>query len=166
MLLWRHAANMLSRSSDARQFSILIVNQDNLFITLVWIWFIVINIHLILIWRELKFIQLVTCMNIWQLCRGDKQARCIFCGLARWSLDSNSILTCTSVVHPSKIKTLKMSAVGHSLSKSVFVVAAKRTPFGTFGGALKSFTPTDLQVRLRCQISGCLKGQILGSLSW
>jgi len=39
-----------------------------------------------------------------------------------------------------------MSAVGHSLSKSVFVVAAKRTPFGTFGGALKSFTPTDLQV--------------------
>ena len=49
-------------------------------------------------------------------------------------------------VHPKNKSSNKMSAVGHSLSKSVFVVAAKRTPFGTFGGALKSFTPTDLQV--------------------
>ncbi len=37
-------------------------------------------------------------------------------------------------------------SVGNALSKSIFVVAAKRTPFGTFGGALKDFTPTDLQV--------------------
>ena len=57
-------------------------------------------------------------------------------------MDSNFVLTS---INPSKIKS-KMSAVGQSLSKSVFVVAAKRTPFGTFGGALKSFTPTDLQV--------------------
>ena len=28
-------------------------------------------------------------------------------------------------------------SLGVSLSKSVFVVAAKRTPFGTFGGSLK-----------------------------
>ncbi len=37
-------------------------------------------------------------------------------------------------------------SVGNSLSRSIFVVAAKRTPFGTFGGALKSHTPTQLQV--------------------
>lgn len=37
-------------------------------------------------------------------------------------------------------------SVGNALSKSIFVVAAKRTPFGTFGGALKGYTPTDLQV--------------------
>ena len=28
--------------------------------------------------------------------------------------------------------------------RAVFVVAAKRTPFGTFGGKLKGFTATDL----------------------
>jgi len=32
------------------------------------------------------------------------------------------------------------------LSRGVFVVAAKRTPFGTFGGSLKAHSPTDLQV--------------------
>jgi len=32
------------------------------------------------------------------------------------------------------------------LSRGVFVVAAKRTPFGTFGGSLKGHSPTDLQV--------------------
>jgi len=35
---------------------------------------------------------------------------------------------------------------GNALSRGVFVVAAKRTPFGTFGGSLKSHTPTDLSV--------------------
>jgi len=29
--------------------------------------------------------------------------------------------------------------------KGVFVVAAKRTPFGTYGGKLMNFTATDLQ---------------------
>ena len=29
-------------------------------------------------------------------------------------------------------------------SRAVFIVAAKRTPFGTFGGALKGITATDL----------------------
>ena len=29
--------------------------------------------------------------------------------------------------------------------KGVFIVAAKRTPFGTLGGKLTNFTPTDLQ---------------------
>ena len=38
-------------------------------------------------------------------------------------------------------------AIGNALKQGVFVVAAKRTPFGTFGGTLKSHTPTDLQVR-------------------
>lgn len=37
-------------------------------------------------------------------------------------------------------------AIGNALKQGIFVVAAKRTPFGTFGGALKSHTPTDLQV--------------------
>jgi len=36
--------------------------------------------------------------------------------------------------------------VGNVLSRGVFVVAAKRTPFGTFGGSLKSHTPVQLQV--------------------
>merc|ERR550519_3188046 len=34
----------------------------------------------------------------------------------------------------------------NALSRGVFVVAAKRTPFGTFGGSLKGHSPTDLQV--------------------
>ena len=29
-------------------------------------------------------------------------------------------------------------------TRGVFIVAAKRTPFGTFGGALKGITATDL----------------------
>jgi len=37
-------------------------------------------------------------------------------------------------------------SVGNVLSRGVFIVAAKRTPFGTFGGSLKSHSPVDLQV--------------------
>ena len=37
-------------------------------------------------------------------------------------------------------------ATGNVLSRGVFVVAAKRTPFGTFGGSLKGHSPVDLQV--------------------
>jgi len=37
-------------------------------------------------------------------------------------------------------------SVGNVLSRGVFVVAAKRTPFGTFGGSLKGHSPVDLQV--------------------
>lgn len=29
-------------------------------------------------------------------------------------------------------------------NRAVFIVAAKRTPFGTFGGKLKAFTATDM----------------------
>jgi len=36
--------------------------------------------------------------------------------------------------------------VGNVLSRGVFVVAAKRTPFGTFGGSLKGFSPVQMQV--------------------
>ena len=35
----------------------------------------------------------------------------------------------------------------NALKNGVFVVAAKRTPFGTFGGSLKGHSPTDLSVR-------------------
>lgn len=31
-------------------------------------------------------------------------------------------------------------------ARGVFIVAAKRTPFGTFGGALKGLSATDLSV--------------------
>lgn len=38
-------------------------------------------------------------------------------------------------------------AIGNALrNQAIFVVAAKRTPFGTFGGMLRNHTPTDLQV--------------------
>jgi len=37
-------------------------------------------------------------------------------------------------------------SVGNVLNRGVFVVAAKRTPFGTFGGSLKNHSPVDLQV--------------------
>lgn len=37
-------------------------------------------------------------------------------------------------------------ATGNALARGVYVVAAKRTPFGTFGGSLKGHSPTDLQV--------------------
>ena len=36
-------------------------------------------------------------------------------------------------------------SVSNALKQGVFVVAAKRTPFGAFGGSLKAFSPTDLQ---------------------
>ena len=36
-------------------------------------------------------------------------------------------------------------SVANALKQGIFVVAAKRTPFGTFGGSLKNFSPTDLQ---------------------
>jgi len=36
--------------------------------------------------------------------------------------------------------------VGNALKQGIFVVGAKRTPFGTFGGTLKAWSPTDLQV--------------------
>ena len=36
-------------------------------------------------------------------------------------------------------------SVANVLKQGVFVVAAKRTPFGAFGGSLKAFSPTDLQ---------------------
>jgi len=34
----------------------------------------------------------------------------------------------------------------NALARGVFIVAAKRTPFGTFGGSLKAHSPVDLQV--------------------
>jgi len=34
----------------------------------------------------------------------------------------------------------------NALARGVFIVAAKRTPFGTFGGSLKNHSPVDLQV--------------------
>jgi len=37
-------------------------------------------------------------------------------------------------------------ATGNALKRGVYVVAAKRTPFGTFGGTLKGHSPTELQV--------------------
>ena len=37
-------------------------------------------------------------------------------------------------------------ATGNALARGVYVVAAKRTAFGTFGGSLKAHTPTDLSV--------------------
>ena len=37
---------------------------------------------------------------------------------------------------------------GNALSRGVFVVAAKRTPFGTFGGSLKALSPTELSVSI------------------
>jgi acetyl-CoA acyltransferase 2 len=43
-------------------------------------------------------------------------------------------------------KRAKM-ATGNALARGVYVVAAKRTAFGTFGGSLKAHTPTDLQVQ-------------------
>ena len=38
------------------------------------------------------------------------------------------------------------AAVGCKASVGVFIVGAKRTPIGSFGGKLKAFTTTDLGV--------------------
>jgi len=47
-------------------------------------------------------------------------------------------------------------ATGNALARGVYVVAAKRTPFGTFGGSLKSHSPTDLQVHAsQAAIAAC-----------
>ena len=43
-------------------------------------------------------------------------------------------------------------ATGNALKRGVYVVAAKRTPFGTFGGTLKGHSPTDLQVSVGSEI--------------
>ena len=37
-------------------------------------------------------------------------------------------------------------ATGNALKRGIYVVGAKRTAFGTFGGTLKGHSPTDLQV--------------------
>ena len=47
----------------------------------------------------------------------------------------------------SKFITISEMVASNALSRGVFVVAAKRTPFGTFGGSLKAHSPTDLSVR-------------------
>ena len=47
----------------------------------------------------------------------------------------------------SKLTTISEMVASNALSRGVFVVAAKRTPFGTFGGSLKAHSPTDLSVR-------------------
>ena len=44
-------------------------------------------------------------------------------------------------------KFISEMVASNALSRGVFVVAAKRTPFGTFGGSLKAHSPTDLSVR-------------------
>lgn len=36
------------------------------------------------------------------------------------------------------------------VSRAVFIVAAKRTPFGTYGGKLKGITATEL-----CRVAAC-----------
>jgi len=47
-------------------------------------------------------------------------------------------------------------ATGNALARGVYIVAAKRTPFGTFGGSLKSHSPTDLQVHAaQAAIAAC-----------
>ncbi len=49
---------------------------------------------------------------------------------------------------PSRFGALFSDTATHlsasNMSKNVFIVAAKRTPFGTFGGSLKGFSPTQL----------------------
>merc|ERR1712088_178873 len=44
------------------------------------------------------------------------------------------------------LQEISEMVASNALSRGVFVVAAKRTPFGTFGGSLKSHSPTDLSV--------------------
>ena len=36
--------------------------------------------------------------------------------------------------------------MAHKLTKEIFIVGAKRTAFGAYGGSLKGFTANDLQV--------------------
>ena len=41
-------------------------------------------------------------------------------------------------------------------ARGVFIVAAKRTPFGTFGGALKDFSATELSaIASRAALAEC-----------
>ena len=51
-----------------------------------------------------------------------------------------------TVIETCHYRAASIMAVGNVLSRGVFVVAAKRTPFGTFGGSLKGHSPVDLQV--------------------
>ena len=50
--------------------------------------------------------------------------------------------------------------------KDVFIVAAKRTPFGTYGGALANFTAIDLQeIASRSALeAGGIKPEIINSV--
>ena len=56
------------------------------------------------------------------------------------------IILCSSLLLQRGSTQLIIMSVGNVLSRGVFVVAAKRTPFGTFGGSLKAHSPVDLQV--------------------
>jgi len=57
-------------------------------------------------------------------------------------------------------------ATGNALKRGVYVVAAKRTPFGTFGGSLKGHSPTDLQVHAgQAAVAACgLKPEQINSV--
>merc|ERR1711936_811252 len=50
-----------------------------------------------------------------------------------------------SYLHYLSNHNYNIMSLGHVLKEGIFVVAAKRTPFGAFGGSLKNFSPTDLQ---------------------
>ena len=66
-------------------------------------------------------------------------------------LDNRSRLVISVIKFPlnqfSKFLKISEMVASNALSRGVFVVAAKRTPFGTFGGSLKAHSPTDLSVR-------------------
>ena len=65
--------------------------------------------------------------------------------LAYFGFSSGTLLCLDKCIHCYCVSDITMS-VGNALSRGVFVVAAKRTPFGTFGGSLKGHSPVDLQV--------------------
>lgn len=56
----------------------------------------------------------------------------------------DSLLFREAVWQPQTSKTTQQKSTLKSVMQKVYVVAAKRTPFGTFGGKLKDFTATEL----------------------
>ena len=53
-----------------------------------------------------------------------------------------------------------------SATKGIYIVAAKRTPFGTYGGKLMKFSATDLQeVAMKAALTaGCVNPEIVDSV--
>ena len=93
-----------------------------------------------------------------------------FCGLWRLNFKVPTSFSCEGemglYIDPCIIHFMSMQFLYSAAVKNIFVVAAKRTPFGTYGGKLMNQTATDLQeVAARAALASAeIKPEIIESV--